>query len=73
MEEQIGGTTEGEPFDLETVFDLHDQCEKLRMARAVLGDEWVKTNLGGEAEELEADLRERREQARETLKELARH
>ena len=73
MAEEVGGSAQGEPFGIEDVLDLHDQCEKLKIARVVMGDEWIRTNLHEEPDLLEADLRERREQARGRLLELTRH
>ena len=71
MEEEVVGSAEGEPFDLDDILDLHDQCEKLKFARAILGDDWVRTNLHGEPDLMEADLQERRQEAREKLQALA--
>jgi len=70
--EEVGGTAEGTPFDLDDILDLHDQCEKLKFARAVMGDDWLRTNLQQDPDVLEAQLTERRHLAREKLEQLAR-
>ena len=73
MEEELGGAARDETFDIDDILDLQAQCEKLKFARVLMGDEWVRTNLHEDPDLLEANLSERRDQAREKLAELARH
>jgi len=46
---------------IDHLMDLRDRITKLRLARAVMGDDWLKTELNidiGELDRLEAEYRE---------------
>jgi len=60
-----------ELFEVGEGLDLPEKLSRLRLARELLGDEWVKEKFGKEASQVEAEMREQIAQFKTRLRDLA--
>ena len=69
---ETGGTKSGEPFDLDDIFALAEKIERFKLARAVMGDSWLKENItqGKDPGIYLSELLEKKKQARAMLLKL---
>lgn len=68
---ETGGSSRGDPFDIEDVLNLSDMLTHFQMARRVMGDTRLKEIVGKEPDAYEADMKKRLEAARGILKKMA--